>query len=256
MASNLERHRSDLKGLIDLGNGLARSAELRDKLSRLKSAELEGELKKLPSFETDYQRWYTEAGPVIALLLPSRLDEFDHLYKGDGKRKHIIPTTFTIQDWLLGVRPSTFDGFASAAMRFNSQNQILAAAERRFDSSLFDIRQVLRADLYDSELDAARDLFKGGFLRPAGVLAGVMLEGHLAQVCANHALAVSKRHPSIADFNEVLKNASVIDTPTWRQLSRLADIRNYCGHKKEREPTADEVDELLSGSAKFLKTLF
>ena len=87
-------------------------------------------------------------------------------------------------------------------------------------------------------------------------MAGVVLEAHLSEVCDNHNVTVSRRHPTIADYNELLKGANVLDTPRWRELSRFSDIRNYCGHKKEREPTIAEVEELLDGVDKYVKTLF
>ena len=85
---------------------------------------------------------------------------------------------------------------------------------------------------------------------------GVVLERHLAQVCANHNVKITKKNPTIADFNEALKLANVIDIPIWRGITRLGDLRNLCDHNKDREPTIDEVDDLISGADKLLKTLF
>ena len=62
--------------------------------------------------------------------------------------------------------------------------------------------------------------------------------------------------PTISDFNDALKDNGTLDTPTWRQIQRLGDIRNLCSHSKEREPTKDEVSELIAGVEKFTKTLF
>ena len=78
-------------------------------------------------------------------------------------------------------------------MRFNTQLKILESVRTRFDTSLFDIAQLVRADLFDSELDAARELAKNGFLRGAGAIAGVILERHLAQVCANLACPSARK---------------------------------------------------------------
>jgi len=50
-------------------------------------------------------------------------------------------------------------------MRFNTQIEILKSVQARFESSLFDVAQLVRADLFDSELDSARELAKNGFLR-------------------------------------------------------------------------------------------
>ncbi len=141
-------------------------------------------------------------------------------------------------------------------MRFSTQLAILKAVEARFESSLFDIKQLVQADLFDSELAAATELAKKGFLRGAGAIAGVVLEKHLAQVVDNHASKTRKKNPSISDFNDLLKNVGVLDVPTWRQIQRLGDIRNLCDHNKEREPTIDEVNELVAGVDKITKTLF
>jgi hypothetical protein len=141
-------------------------------------------------------------------------------------------------------------------MRFSTQLKILKAVSGRFESSLFDIRQLVQADLFDSELDAARALVKHGFLRAAGAMAGVVLEKHLGQVTSNHKVTLRKQHPAISDFNEALKAANILDIPTWRLVQRLADIRNLCDHSKSRDPTVDETGELIDGVAKISKTVF
>ena len=75
----------------------------------------------------------------------------------------------------------------------------------------------------------------------------MILEGHLQRVTENHNIAIRKKNPTIADLNDPLKNARVYDNPTWRKIQLLADIRNLCSHKKSREPTDDEVVDLISG---------
>lgn len=69
-------------------------------------------------------------------------------------------------------------------------------------------------------------------------------------------MPIKKKEPTINDFNDALKNAVVIDIPGMRQIQRLADIRNLCEHNKHREPTKDEVIELVDGAEKLCKTLF
>jgi len=147
-------------------------------------------------------------------------------------------------------------GPEAAIPQFEQQLAILKSVRARFESSLFDIRQLVQADLFDSEVDAAKDLAKNKFLRPAGALAGVVLERHLAQVCENHAVRIAKKSPTISDLNEALKSADAIDIPTWRFIQHLADIRNQCDHDKKLEPTAEQVDDLIAGITKITKTLF
>lgn len=265
MAPNLERYKSDLDKLISLGQKMFSDITLQ-------SLQQKGELNKVRqealnkiegTFESEYHNWYGQSFSIIKYLLPDRLTEFELLYKGEKKRKAIDLITFTIQDWLLGRRAGVnerngkkfFDDFASFSMKFNIQLEILKSIKVKFESSLFEIRQLLQADLLDSEIDSSKELLKNGYLRASGVIAGVVLETHLLQICNSHNITI-KKNPTINDFNEILKQNNVIDIPNWRFIQRLADLRNLCGHKREREPLKEEVEELINGVDKITKTLY
>nr|BFD40615.1 hypothetical protein FFPRI1PSEUD_21140 [Pseudomonas sp. FFPRI_1] len=56
----------------------------------------------------------------------------------------------------------------SGAIQLQQQIAILESIEKRFESSLFDIKQLVLTDLFDSELDVARELLKNKFSRAAG----------------------------------------------------------------------------------------
>ncbi len=266
MTSNLDKYKSDLEELVELGKGMNTDLGCRrlkeigalDQKHESTAKEIEG------AFESHYQSWYTESCAVIRQLIPDRLSEFEHLYKGDVKRKEINSDTFNIQDWLNGIRtvinPLTsgkyYDDFAIVSMRFRTQLDILRSVETRFESTLFDIRLLVQADLFDSELDKATELCKRGFLRGAGAIAGVVLEKHLRHVSETHGLKLRKKHPTIGDFNQLLKDNNVIDTANWRFNQHLGDLRNLCDHSKEREPTKGNVTDLIRGVTKVIKTVF
>ena len=228
------------------------------------SAEMQANKKKYGgTFEDEYQNWYTESHAVIAQIIPDRLHEFELLYQGEGKRKEISGLTYTIQDWLTGIRANTndygkkyFSDLAIATSRFQTQRKILSSAEKRFQSSLFNIRQLVQADLFNSELEASRELLQHGFLRASGAVAGVVLEKHLGEVCNSHNIPITKKTPCISDFNDALKGAGTVDIPTWRFIQRLGDLRNLCDHNKIKEPTKDEVSELIDGTEKITKTVY
>ena len=242
---NLNKYLDDLTSLTNLGTEMLRelasrleSTNERDPQERKNKQTSEQQAK---SIEAHYQEWYTEAYALIKQVLPDRLNEFKELYMGSGKAKTTDGSNFTIQNWLMGmrapqrrIRPDdigvkpdrrTFHDAEAVAMRLQSQLSILTAVRRRFESSLFDIRQMVQADIFDSELEAAAGLAKTGFTRAAGSLAGVVLERHLEQVTANHSTSIRKRNPTISDFNDALKDNGTLDTPTWRQIQRLGDIR-------------------------------
>lgn len=263
--SNIDKYRDDLDSMIQLGQKMERDLlfRCRKDLGTLEKGD-EDRVKEIElCFERNYQRWYTESCAVIKQLIPDRFSEFEHLYKGDGRRQNLDLLTYTIQDWLNGTRAvadfsgkKPFDDLACVTNRLGVQLDILESTQLRFESTLFDIKQLTQADLFDSELDVARELLNKKFVRSAGAIAGVVLEKHLAQVIANHSITTRKRNPTISDFNELLKQGKALDIPSWRQIQRLADIRNLCVHNKQREPTFEETEELISGAEKYIKTLF
>ena len=255
--NNIQKYKADLEALVTQGEKMKEDLERRNEKNEYVTT------KETVCLEDYYQRWYTESSVVIKQLLPDRLTEFERLYMVDGRQKKFDITTYTIQDWLNGIRSDldsygnkVFDDFGFMSMRFFNQLEILKSVEARFDSTLFDIKQFVQADLFDSELETARELANHGFLRAAGSIAGVVLEKHLGQVVDNHNIKTRKKDPTISDFNDLLKNGGILDVPPWRQIQRLGDIRNLCSHNKKREPTREEVEELIRGVEKYVKTLF
>lgn len=216
--------------------------------------------KEEKQFQYDYQRWYTKALKAVASLAPDRLAEFRAYYEIDPKRKFCGYGTYVIQDYLRGVAPNAFqypdfDTRAQALKCFFNQLTIFLAIGERIDSVLADIEGELYAEIQDGEIAVARQLSKVS-LRAAGALVGVLIEGHLQQVAQAHAVKIGKKNPAITDLNDPLKAASVIDTPTWRKISFLADIRNLCCHKKQVEPTKEQVEDLIQGAEWLTKNVF
>jgi len=267
MATNLDRYRKDLDALIARGEQLDLAMqrdcfpkELVAVLKKRIGDKANDVVKNLPSFQHDYQSWYSEAKVLIRQLLPDRVTDFVRHYETPKSRKEITYENYRIEDDLQGltVRRASMRlvGTDAGIPHFRQQLAILNAVKARFESSLFDIRQLVQADLFDSELDVAKELAKNKFSRAAGAVAGVVLERHLAQVCDNHGLKITKKAPGIADLNELLKNANVVDLPQWRFIQHLADIRNLCDHNKKIEPSAEQVDDLIGGVTKVTKTVF
>lgn len=214
-------------------------------------------------FGEKYQNWYSRAVKVVALLGNDRLDEFKSYYLIDPKRKAIGYSTYVIQDYIKGVGatlqylggPRTFDHNEVLGIRILAQKNILESLSSRIDSVLADVEGKLFADIQDEELGAARELIRVS-PRAAGALAGVVLERHLQRVATNHGISIRKKNPTISDLNDPLKQAGVYETPTWRRIQLLADLRNLCSHKKDRDPQRDEIDELISGVNVIVKTIF
>jgi hypothetical protein len=256
-ATDLEQ---ELAILIGRGYLLAYSmaAEL-EVLADLEREELKKDGIALLDFASEYDSWYSVALQVVRQLLPDRLDDFIAQYKLE-KRKDVDFLTYTVSDYLLGLRTSLggqliADGKA-ALPKMKKQVAILASAKAVLQSKLVDLTEVLQGDLFDNELDAASSLCKRGFVRAAGAMAGVVLEAHLKHVAERHSLKSRKAKPTLSDLNQLLKDNEVVDTPKWRFIQHLTDLRNLCDHHGDREPTKEEVAELVDGVSKVSKTLF
>lgn len=215
---------------------------------------------KADQFQYEYQRWYTKAIKAVATLAPDRYPEFRSYYEVDPKRKTLGYGTYVIQDFIKGVAPNNFnypnfDTRHQTLQCFFNQLTILLSLTERIDSALSDIEGELYAELQDNEIVISKQLIKIS-PRAAGALMGVVIEGHLQKVADNHGIKISKKNATIADLNDPLKSAGIIDTPTWRKISFLSDIRNICSHKKDVEPTKEQVDELIAGAEWLTKNVF
>lgn len=270
MKTNKEIIKNELNELRQVGKFLLYDVAISEKkLSKeqIKQVEeFEGFVeykKKSIDHKSAYQRWFTKAYNVVKNILPDRHSEFYILYK-DEKRKNneISYLNYTISDYFLGLvitkgweKKEVVNPFSAFYSKMEIQLTILDSCYDLIDSKLSDIQGILQYELFENELQAAKDLLNKKYNRAAGALAGVTLEIHLSKVCETHKIKFKKLHPTISDFNEELKKSDIIDVPTWRLIQRLGDIRNMSVHSKEREPSKDEVEDLIKGIEKLIGEL-
>jgi len=187
-----------------------------------------------------YQQWYSAARVILAKNQPDRLAEFDEAYSAI---QQMIQRRYVMKD----------EQFRLMDL-INAQFDILAAVPSHLRFSIYDIELEAYSVLMDDELEAARHLLSKGFSRPAGVLAGVILERHLKNLLRKHTPPIKyRKNATLSSLNDLCKSA-VYDLVTWRKVQHLTDLRNLCAHDKTREPTKDEVTELIGGVSAILRT--
>lgn len=268
MTTVFERHRADLQTLSDTGTLMLSDLHLRllaqdGKLSDPSSEKVASRIKG--TFERRYQAWFSEAAALIRQLLPERHAEFVELYRSEGGDPVTTVASYCIRDWLRGVRISAgrhtrreeddLHNLATVSNRFTLQLAILRATSRRFESGLFDIWRSVQSDMLSSELRTARALAEHGFPRAAGAVAGVVLVKHLGELAQSHDVEVPAACAEISTLGDALKKEEVIDMKAWQDVRRLGDIRRLCDHVRERDPTAEEVEELISGVERITRTV-
>ena len=268
MSEKTMKFEDQLKGLIEKGDRLSLAIRYecypdevtQDIEKRVGKEKAKIYIDNRLNFRQEYQSWYSESLALLKQVLLDRVDDFSSYYEYPRVRKTISSENYMIRDYLQGIEVTRGDriiaGASAAIPGFMQQLNIVNAAKRMLGSALIDIKSILQADLFDSEVDSARALVKSGFIRAAGAICGVVIEKHLRHVCDIHKIVIKTGRPVISDFNDKLKDGDVISVPQWRFIQHLSDIRNICDHARERDPSREEVDDLISGTEKVLKTVF
>lgn len=208
-----------------------------------------------------YQTWYSLSIKVLNYFGKDRLNEFIGYYEPNPKR--IIAFSdkeYTIKDFFSKIDPyplktaQNFNRENSFRLSIVNQYSILNSISKRIDSILNDLESNLILEFHELEIKNSKELLKIN-IRASGVLCGVILESHLKKVCEDNNVSLSKKNNTLSDYNEQLKNNSIITNTIWKKILYLSDIRNLCSHKKEEEPTKEQVQELIEGTDWVLKNI-
>jgi hypothetical protein len=216
----------------------------------------------LPSFNSTYQAWYSEAQLVISQYLPGRLSDFNSLYEPQKGRKEIRKDNYNIEDYLRATTVTAgFDkkvtvGPADAIPLLQQQLNILDAIGVRLDSHITDTNALLQASLLDETLNSASELLKNGFARSAGALCGVIISQHFEQVRQAHQLKATRKTMALKDYNELFSKAEIYEFGVYRQVQYLAEMRDLCVKNKKTAPSAEQIEDMISGTHKIIKTVF
>lgn len=187
----------------------------------------------------EYERWYNVAHQLIKEFLPEKETEFVKNYdEPDGVLKYVKLTGYTHD----GDKQSIITNFNTC---FELQRSILLSIPSVAEIKELSLRKIIASDFIDSELDKADNLFRSGFARCAGVLAGVALERHLKALCDIKKVEY-KFNNTIEPLSQALYEAGKIDATELKKFQHLGSIRNDCAHSK------DVSEDDLKGRAKEL----
>ena len=130
---------------------------------------------------------------------------------------------------------------------------IFRAAREDFEGGyLNSVRNMIHAEVYGDELEQASGLLKGGYKVAAAVIAGVVLETGLRQLCASAGLPDG----NINRMNSELAKAGAYNALVTKQITALADIRNNAAHGHPEQFTEADVANMISRIESFLADHF
>lgn len=137
----------------------------------------------------------------------------------------------------------------SSYEKFKRLRPVFMAAKEDFQGGyITSIKNLVQAELFDSELDQARELLKSGYKGPAAVVAGVVLETALKDLCDQNSISYAK----LDKMNSDLAKLGIYNKLQQKKITALADIRNSAAHGDWQLFTDTEVSEMTRDVENFL----
>ncbi len=151
-----------------------------------------------------------------------------------------------INAFVKAEKPITMDDSYSI---FKRVKPVFMAAKNDFQGGfLTSVKNLVQAELFDSELEQATEILSSGYKGPAAVVAGVVLETTLRDLCTDNSLP----HGKLDKMNSDLAKAGVYNKLQQKRITALADIRNSAAHGDWTSFSDDEVKEMIRDVERFL----
>lgn len=131
---------------------------------------------------------------------------------------------------------------------------ILKAAQEDFEHGYIqDVKNLVAAEMFSDLLDQASELLDAGYIGPAAVVAGAVLEDNLRKLCVGQSIELPDK-PKLDYMNSQLAKEKVYNRLTQKRLTAIADIRNSAAHGKWDDFTKKDVEDMISWIMSFAET--
>lgn len=133
---------------------------------------------------------------------------------------------------------------------FKELRAVFMAAKDDFEGGYLEkFRSLIQAEVFGSELEQASELLTSGYKSAAAVVAGVVLETALRDLCTKAGVG----HGKLDRMNAELTKAGVYNNLTQKRITAIAGVRNSAAHGKPQEFTDDDVKEMIEYTERFLE---
>jgi hypothetical protein len=134
-------------------------------------------------------------------------------------------------------------------MRLKRMSAVFRAAQEDFDGGyLSSVRALVQAEVFTSELEHATALLDAGYKAPAAVVAGVVLETGLRELCDRQNIG----HSKLDKMNADLAKSATYNLLQQKRITTLAQIRNDAAHGKNDQFTEADVKSMITDIERFL----
>jgi hypothetical protein len=134
-------------------------------------------------------------------------------------------------------------GFESNVAILRRLKAVFMAAKEDYEGGyVSSLKNIVQAEVFDSELDQATELLNSGYSVAAAVIAGTVLETTLRNLCDANGIA----HGKLDKMNVDLAKVGVHNALVQKKITALAGIRNSAAHGKSAEFTKADVESMIS----------
>jgi hypothetical protein len=143
------------------------------------------------------------------------------------------------QQYEIAEKPSSMECSFSVAKRLGA---VFHAIKEDFEGGyLNSIKHLIQAEVFESELEQAQELLDNGYKLSAAVIAGVVLETALRDLCDQEGMA----HGKLDKMNADLAKLGKYNKLQQKRITALADIRNNAAHGKPENFTDEDVQLMV-----------
>ncbi|MFM0648101.1 HEPN domain-containing protein [Paraburkholderia bryophila] len=129
---------------------------------------------------------------------------------------------------------------------------VLLAAKDDYESgSIFNMKMLIEAELFDEFLEQAEHLLKAGYFQPAAVLAGSVLEDGLHKLCYANGVSVPD-NPKLDSMNSELEKQGTYSKLVQKRITAIAGLRNSAAHGKWNEFEKSDVESMVRDIRDFM----
>ncbi|MCX8967421.1 DUF4145 domain-containing protein [Erwinia psidii] len=140
-------------------------------------------------------------------------------------------------------------GFETNQSIFKRLKSIFTAIKEDYENGyLVSYRSLIQADIFDSELEQAKELLTSGYTTAAAVIAGTVLETSLRELCERSSIPCGKMDKMNAD----LSKCGVYNSIQQKAITAMAGIRNSAAHGKVDEFSKDDATNMINNIESFL----
>jgi len=183
-----------------------------------------------------YTQWLVSSKSLLKLICDDKKAIHYELFIAAENKVHSFETPPLILKRLISILKATFDDMNSGC--------------------LTSYKQLIQADVFDSELEQAKHFLDSGYKVASAVTAGVVLETAIKELAKNNEIDIyqdgSTKPKKLDGLNSELKNANVYNALQYKQILTLAHIRNKAAHGEVEEFNENDVQNMIRDIESFL----